>query len=73
MDKKEAYEIVYKDLFTASLFRGIYDARHGNISFMNGIACVMEVIADSVGKQEEFSGIFYRNLSESETKAKTKS
>lgn len=47
MTKEEAYEIVYKDLITASLFRGIYDARHGNISFMNGIACVMEVIADS--------------------------
>lgn len=73
MDKKEAYEIVYNDLIAANLFRGIYDARHGNISFMNGIACVMEVIADSAGKQEEFSGIFYKNLSESETKIKTKS
>ena len=73
MDKKEAYEIVYKDLIAANLFRGIYDARHGNISFMNGIACVMEVIADSAGKQEEFSGIFYKNLSESETKIKMKS
>ena len=73
MDKKEAYEIVYNDLITARLFRGIYDARHGNISFMNGIACVMEVIADSAGKLEEFDSIFYKNLSESVTKAKTKS
>lgn len=73
MNKKEAYEIVYNDLIAASLFRGIYDARHGNISFMNGIACVMEVIADSAGKQEEFDGIFYKNLAESEKKTKTKS
>lgn len=73
MDKKEAYEIVYNDLIAANLFRGNYDARHGNISFMNGIACVMEVIADSAGKQEEFSDIFYKNLAESEKKAKTKS
>lgn len=73
MDKKEAYDIVYNDLIAASLFRGIYDARHGNVSFMNGIACVMEVIADSAGKLEVFDGIFYKNLSESVTKAKTES
>ena len=72
MTKEEAYKIVYKDLIAASLFRGIYDARHGNISFMNGIACVMEVIADSAGKPEEFDDIFYKNLAESEEKAKTK-
>ena len=69
MDKKEAYEIVYNDLIAANLFRGIYDARHGNISFMNGIACVMEVIADSAGKLEEFDNIFYKNLAESEKKS----
>lgn len=73
MDKKEAYEIVYNDLIAANLFRGIYDARHGNISFMNGIACVMEVIADNAGKLEEFDNIFYKNLAESEKKAKMKS
>ena len=73
MDKKEAYKIVYKDLIAASLFRGIYDAKHGNISFMNGIALVMEVIADSAGKLEEFDDIFYKNLSESEKKIKMKS
>lgn len=73
MDKKEAYEIVYNDLIAARLFRGIYDARNGNVSFMNGIATVMDVIADSAEKYEEFEDLFYKNLEESEKKAKTKS
>lgn len=73
MDKKEAYEIVYNDLIAANLFRGIYDARYGNVSFMNGIATVMDIIADEAGKSEEFEELFYKNLEESEKKAKMKS
>ena len=73
MDKKEAYRFVYEDLVKCNLFKGIYDARNGNIYFMNGIATVMEVIADDAGCYDEFCELFSDNILKSEKKAKMKS
>ena len=42
MTKEEAYKIVYEDLKTHRLFRGIYDGRNGSKKFMHGISIVME-------------------------------
>lgn len=73
MDKKEAYKLVYDDLIKCNMFKGIYDAVNGNISFMNGVACVMEVVADGAGQYDEFCDIFSDNILKSKKKAKTKS
>lgn len=49
MNKEEAYKIVFDDLTReggCDLFRGIYDAKNGKDSYMNGISLVMEYIAN---------------------------
>ena len=73
MERSEAYKLVYDDLIKYNMFKGIYDAVNGNISFMNGVACVMEVIANDAGQYDEFTELFSDNILKSEKKAKTKS
>ena len=70
--KKYAYKIVYKDLINQEgLYIGKYDAKHGKISFMNGISCVMESIAFSISEDtgETFIDLFLGNLIASEDEA----
>lgn len=71
MSKEEAFTIVYNELIKIPIFRGIYDAKHGSIDFMNGISCVMEEIAynisDDIGTGYEIVSI--RNMIQSEKKA----
>lgn len=73
MERSEAYKLVYDDLIKYNMFKGIYDAVNGNISFMNGVATVMEVIANDAGQYDEFTELFSDNILKSEKKAKTKS
>lgn len=70
MSKQEAYTIVFDDLMECGLFRGIYDARHGNEDFMYGIGTVMEVVAYGVNSNmaEAFNSIFNANMIASERK-----
>lgn len=69
MTKEEAYKIVYEDLKTHRLFRGIYDGRNGSKKFMHGIAIVMECVAVGVseGTREEFNKEFIDNMIKSES------
>lgn len=73
MNKKEAYEIVFDDLMNCgcNLFRGIYDAKHGDEKFMHGIATVMEFIANTVDfdTASEFEDLFLENMIKSQIKA----
>jgi hypothetical protein len=74
LSKKEAYEIVYKDLVSkdnASLFRGTYDAVHSSEAFMYGISTVMENIAFHVSEEThyEFNTMFTHNMVVSERRA----
>lgn len=65
--KKKAFKEVLKTLSHVSLFRGIYDAEHGDEKFMYGIQTVMELIAwyaDDLNYDEMFT----RNMLESEIK-----
>ena len=68
MLKKLAYKIVLNDLLKCNMFIGIYDAKHGNPSFMDGIGTVMESIAYSVGNKTggSFSELFTKNMVNSE-------
>lgn len=72
MDRKirEAYRIVFADMTKVNLFKGIYDGKNGNKSFMYGISTVMEYIASNVNKQtvDNFSEIFIKNMIKSEIK-----
>ena len=67
---KAAYHLVYDDMVTKGprMFRGHYDAKNGNCSFMYGICTVMEFIADKVDSEtyDEFSTLFVKNMNESE-------
>lgn len=70
--KKYAYKIVYEDLIKREgLYVGKYDAKHGKISFMNGISYVMEAIAYSISDEagEAFIDLFFSNLIASEDEA----
>ena len=64
MNKEEAYKIVFDDLTReggCDLFRGIYDAKNGKDSYMNGISLVMEYIANQVSEQtyDSFVDMFF--------------
>lgn len=65
-----AYHLVYDDIVTKGpkMFRGHYDAKNGDCSFMYGICTVMEYIADKVSPDiyDEFSTLFVKNMNESE-------
>ena len=64
VDKSEAYKIVFNDLMRINLYKGIYDAKNGNDTFMFGISSVMESIAAGVSEDchNEFSKIFIQNM-----------
>ena len=70
MNKSEAYQIVFDDLMQIDLFRGIYDARHGNEHYMHGISVVIEYIAQSISDEcyEKFNTEFIQNMIKSEKK-----
>lgn len=70
---KIAYQLVYDDMVSKGLdlFKGCYDAKHGNNSFMYGICTVMEFIADKVSPEvyDKFSTDFVINMNKSEERA----
>lgn len=66
---KVAAGIVLNKLKECGLFCGKYDARNGNEHYMFGISTVMEVMANYAG-DEEFEGMFMKNMTESEEKCK---
>lgn len=70
MDKSKAYKIVFDDLIQFNLFKGIYDAKHGNEHYMHGISSVMEYIAQGVSDElyEKFNTEFIQNMIASEEK-----
>lgn len=69
-DKARAYKTVFDDLTKVKLFKGIYNAKHGDKEFMHGVLCVMQVIAHNVSDEcdEEFNRNFINNLIKSEAK-----
>ena len=70
---KAAYHLVYDDIVSKGpkLFKGCYDAKQGNNSFMYGICTVMEFIADKVSSEayDKFSTDFVTNMNKSEERA----
>ena len=59
------------EMMECSMFRGEYDAKHGEESFMYGIATVMEYLAAKVDEDfcQEVSDIFAKNMVKSLDKA----
>lgn len=77
MNTKEAYEIVYKELSKCGLLIGRYDAKNGSETFMNGVATVMEAIANGADPDnqtflEQYENTFANNIKESIDKAKVR-
>ena len=70
---KAAYHLVYDDMVSKGpkLFKGCYDEKHGNNSFMYGIYTVMEFIADKVSPEiyDKFSTEFVTNMNKKEERA----
>lgn len=70
---KIAYQLVYDDMVSKGpdLFKGCYDAKHENNSFMYGVCTVMEFIADKVSQEvyDKFSTDFVTNMNKSEERA----
>lgn len=73
MNKAEAYKIVYEDLMNngSPLFRGVFDAVHGDNKFLLGMTAAMDVIAGHVSDEtlEEYNKIFMANYRASKAKA----
>lgn len=72
MNKKEAFDIVYKELMCNPVYRGSYDARHSSTDFIYGVASVMETIAYYAGgsdKADEYNLISSTNISSSKAVA----
>ena len=69
MNKEEIRQLVSK-MMECPMFRGEYDAKHGNESFMNGIATVMESLARLVDDTfyQEVSDVFTHNMVKSQEK-----
>ena len=69
MNKEEIRKLVSK-MMECPMFRGEYDARHGNESFMDGIATVMESLASLVDDTfcQEISDVFIYNMVKSQEK-----
>ena len=65
---RRAYKLVLKDLSDISLFRGVYDAVHGDEHFMYGIQTVMETVA-FVANDLEFIDTFIDNMTYSQEEA----
>ena len=60
---EKAYKAVYNDLMKVDLFRGHYDAKNGNETFVRGICTVMENIALHVSEEtaDEYIETFITN------------
>ena len=72
MNKKEAFNIVYKELMCNPVYRGSYDARHSSTDFIYGVVSVMETIAYYAGgsdKADEYNLISSTNISSSKAVA----
>ena len=69
MNKEEIRHLVSK-MMECPIFRGEYDARHGNESFMNGIAAVIEYLASLADDTfcQEVSDTFNHNMVKSQEK-----
>ena len=69
MNKEEIRKLVSK-MMECPMFRGEYDAKHGNESFMNGIATVMEYLASLADDTfcQEVSDTFTHNMGKSQEK-----
>lgn len=69
MAKEEIRQLVLK-MMECPMFRGEYDAKHGNESFINGIATVIEYLASLVDDTfcQEVSDIFTYNMAKSQEK-----
>lgn len=69
--KRVSYKIVFDDLMECPLFRGKYDAKNGNESFINGIWTVMEYIACNVSEDvgDKFNNEFAENMTKSKNEA----
>lgn len=69
MNKEEIRQLVSK-MMECPMFRGEYDAKHGNESFMYGIATVMESLARLVDDTfyQEVSDTFTYNMAKSQEK-----
>lgn len=67
MAKEEIRQLVL-EMMECPMFRGEYDAKHGNESFINGIATVMEYLASLVDDTfcQEVSDIFTHNMVKSQ-------
>ena len=67
MAKEEIRQLVL-EMMEYPMFRGEYDAKHGNESFINGIATVMEYLASLVDDTfcQEVSDIFTHNMVKSQ-------
>ena len=63
--RKKAFKTVLKTLSHVSLFRGVYDAEHGDEKFMYGIQTVMEMIA-WYADDRNYADMFTRNMLGSE-------
>ena len=72
--RTDAYKLVFDDLTKCNMFKGIYDAKHGNADYMYGILTIMENIALNVSEDcyEKFTAEFTKNMTESENKANHK-
>ena len=59
------------EMMECPVFRGEYDAEHGNEAFMYGVATVMECLAARVDEDfcQEVSEAFFRNMAISLDKA----
>ena len=69
MTKEEIRQLV-SEMMECPMFRGEYDAKHGNEYFMNGIATVMEYLASLVDDTfcQEVSDVFTHNMVKSQEK-----
>ena len=65
--RKKAFKTVLNRLSQVSLFRGVYDAEHGDEKFMYGIQTVMEMIA-WYADDLDYDDMFTKNMVESESK-----
>lgn len=69
MTKEDIRQLVL-EMMECPMFRGVYDAKHGNESFMYGISTVMEYLASRVGDTfyQEVSDVFTHNMVKSQKK-----
>ena len=69
MNKEEIRQLVSK-MMECPMFRGEYDAEHGDESFMYGISTVMEYLSSQVDDTfcQNVSDIFNRNMVKSQKK-----